>query len=41
VFVAAGAGVVDIRPRLTPDLEEILAIELVNGRKALEYLGSH
>ncbi len=32
---------VDIRPRLTPDLEEILAIELVNGRQALEYLGSH
>lgn len=32
---------VDIRPRLTPDLQAALSIELANGREALEYLGSH
>jgi antitoxin component of MazEF toxin-antitoxin module len=32
---------VEIRPRLTPSLEAALKIEVVNGRDALEYFGSH
>ena len=32
---------VEIRPRLTPNLERSLQIELANGREALKYLGSH
>lgn len=32
---------VEVRPRLTPNLERSLRIELANGREALNYLGSH
>jgi antitoxin component of MazEF toxin-antitoxin module len=30
---------VDVRPRLTPELEAMLQVELKNGREALDFLG--
>jgi antitoxin component of MazEF toxin-antitoxin module len=32
---------VEIRPKLTPSVAAALEVELVNGREALDYLGTH